>query len=223
MIFILQKKKDTSVPIIKMKDKMQVKNAQFISSNTNHLACPKGDKPEYAFIGRSNVGKSSLINMLVNHEGLAKTSSKPGKTQLINHFIINEKSDPWYLVDLPGYGYAKTSKSSAELWSKFTLDYLIKRSNLLCVFVLIDSRLSPQKIDLEFMTWLAENQLAFCIVFTKTDKLNKVVLAKNLDHYKKVLLQDWEELPQIFVTSSELKKGREEILQFISETNTLME
>jgi GTP-binding protein len=202
---------------------MQVKNAQFVSSNTNYLLCPKSDKPEYAFIGRSNVGKSSLINMLVNHEGLAKTSSKPGKTQLINHFLINDKNKPWYLVDLPGYGYAKTSKSSAELWSKFTLDYLKKRSNLLCVFVLIDARLQPQKIDLEFMAWLAENQLAFCIVFTKTDKLNKVVLAKNLAHYKKILLQDWEELPQQFITSSELKKGRDEILTFIGETNTLME
>lgn len=202
---------------------MQVKNAQFVSSNNNYLLCPKSDKPEYAFIGRSNVGKSSLINMLVNHEGLAKTSSKPGKTQLINHFLINDKNKPWYLVDLPGYGYAKTSKSSAELWSKFTLDYLKKRSNLLCVFVLIDARLEPQKIDLEFMAWLAENQLAFCIVFTKTDKLNKVVLAKNLAHYKKILLQDWEELPQQFITSSELKKGRDEILTFIGETNTLME
>lgn len=202
---------------------MQVKNAQFVSSNNNYLLCPKSDKPEYAFIGRSNVGKSSLINMLVNHEGLAKTSSKPGKTQLINHFLINDKNKPWYLVDLPGYGYTKTSKSSAELWSKFTLDYLKKRSNLLCVFVLIDARLEPQKIDLEFMAWLAENQLAFCIVFTKTDKLNKVVLAKNLAHYKKILLQDWEELPQQFITSSELKKGRDEILTFIGETNTLME
>jgi GTP-binding protein len=184
--------------------------------------CPKDDKAEYAFIGRSNVGKSSLINMLVNHQGLAKTSSKPGKTQLINHFLINDKNNPWYLVDLPGYGYAKTSKSSAEKWSKFTLDYLKKRSNLLCVFVLIDSRLEPQKIDLEFMAWLAENQLAFCMVFTKTDKLNKVVWAKNLAHYKKELLQDWEELPEIFITSAELKQGRDEILAYIEETNKLM-
>ncbi len=201
---------------------MQIKNAQFLASNTNYQLCPKDDKAEYAFIGRSNVGKSSLINMLVNHQGLAKTSGKPGKTQLINHFLINDKNAPWYLVDLPGYGYAKTSKSSAEKWSKFTLDYLKKRSNLLCVFVLIDSRLAPQKIDLEFMVWLAQNQLAFCMVFTKTDKLNKVVLAKNLAHYKKELLQDWEELPEIFVTSSELKLGREEILAYIEETNKLM-
>lgn len=201
---------------------MQIKNAQFLASNTTYQLCPKDDKAEYAFIGRSNVGKSSLINMLVNHQGLAKTSSKPGKTQLINHFLINDKNNPWYLVDLPGYGYAKTSKSSAEKWSKFTLDYLKKRSNLLCVFVLIDSRLEPQKIDLEFMAWLAENQLAFCIVFTKTDKLNKVVLVKNLAHYKKILLQDWEELPEIFITSAELKQGREEILAYIEETNKLM-
>ncbi len=164
---------------------MQIKNAQFIASNTNYQLCPKDDKAEYAFIGRSNVGKSSLINMLVNHQGLAKTSSKPGKTQLINHFLINDKNNPWYLVDLPGYGYAKTSKSSAEKWSKFTLDYLKKRSNLLCVFVLIDSRLEPQKIDLEFMAWLAENQLAFCMVFTKTDKLNKVVLVKKFSALQK--------------------------------------
>jgi GTP-binding protein len=201
---------------------MQIKNAQFLASNTTYQLCPKDDKAEYAFIGRSNVGKSSLINMLVNHQGLAKTSSKPGKTQLINHFLINDKNNPWYLVDLPGYGYAKTSKSSAEKWSKFTLDYLKKRSNLLCVFVLIDSRLEPQKIDLEFMAWLAENQLAFCMVFTKTDKLNKVVLVKNLAHYKKILLQDWEELPEIFITSAELKQGREEILAYIEETNKLM-
>jgi GTP-binding protein len=201
---------------------MQIKNAQFIASNTNYQLCPKDDKAEYAFIGRSNVGKSSLINMLVNHDGLAKTSSKPGKTQLINHFLINDKNKPWYLVDLPGYGYAKTSKSSAEKWSKFTLDYLKKRSNLLCVFVLIDSRLEPQKIDLEFMVWLAEHRLSFSMVFTKTDKLNKVVLAKNLSQYKKVLLEDWEELPQIFITSSELKQGKEEILDFIEETNQLM-
>ena len=201
---------------------MQIKNAQFLASNTTYQLCPKDDKAEYAFIGRSNVGKSSLINMLVNHQGLAKTSSKPGKTQLINHFLINDKNNPWYLVDLPGYGYAKTSKSSAEKWSKFTLDYLKKRSNLLCVFVLIDSRLEPQKIDLEFMAWLAENQLAFCMVFTKTDKLNKVVSVKNLAHYKKILLQDWEELPEIFITSAELKQGREEILAYIEETNKLM-
>lgn len=201
---------------------MFIKNAQFIASNTNYLLCPKADKPEYAFIGRSNVGKSSLINMLVNHEGLAKTSGKPGKTQLINHFLINDKHEPWYLVDLPGYGYAKTSKGSAEKWSKFTLDYLRKRTNLLCVFLLIDSRLEPQKIDLEFMEWLAKNQLAFCLVFTKADKLNKVVLAKNLAHYKKTLLQEWEALPELFVSSSELKTGKEELLKYIEETNRLM-
>jgi GTP-binding protein len=201
---------------------MQIKNAQFIASNTNYLLCPKADKPEYAFIGRSNVGKSSLINMLVNHDGLAKTSGKPGKTQLINHFLINDKSQPWFLVDLPGYGYAKSSKTNSEKWSKFTLDYLKKRSNLLCVFLLIDSRLEPQKIDLEFMNWLGENNMAFCIVFTKTDKLNKVVLAKNIAHYKKVLLQEWEELPEVFISSSELKIGREDLLKFIEETNKLM-
>jgi len=201
---------------------MQIKNAQFLASNTNYQLCPKDDKPEYAFIGRSNVGKSSLINMLVNHQGLAKTSGKPGKTQLINHFLINDKNSPWYLVDLPGYGYAKTSKSSAEKWSKFTLDYLQRRSNLLCVFLLIDSRLEPQKNDLEFITWLAENQMSFCMVFTKTDKLNKVVLAKNIAHYKKELSHEWEELPEIFITSAELKQGKDEILNFIEETNKIM-
>ena len=198
---------------------MQIKTAKYLISSPTFDKCPVADKPEFAFIGRSNVGKSSLINMLVNQKNLAKTSGTPGKTQLINHFIVN---DSWYLVDLPGYGYAKTSKNNAEKWNKFTSDYLKKRSNLLCVFLLIDARLEPQKIDLEFMEWMAINQLPFCIVFTKSDKLNKVVLAKNIAHYKKELLLSWEELPQIFISSSELKKGKEEILQFIEETNKLM-
>ncbi len=198
---------------------MQIKTAIFVKSSGKWQECPEPELPEYAFIGRSNVGKSSLINAMMNHKDLAKTSQTPGKTQLINHFLVNEN---WYLTDLPGYGYAKTSKSSAEKWSKFTLDYLKKRSNLLCVFVLIDARLEPQKIDLEFMVWMAEHHLSFCLIFTKTDKLNKVVLAKNLAHYKKMLLQDWEELPQIFITSSALKQGKEEILDFIEETNKLM-
>lgn len=202
---------------------MQIKTAQFLTSNTNHELCPKADKPEYAFIGRSNVGKSSLINMLVNHEGLAKTSGKPGKTQLINHFLINEASKPWYLVDLPGYGFAKTSKSSAAKWNAFTVNYLKKRTNLLCTFVLIDSRLEPQQIDMEFMGWMAESRIPFCMVFTKSDKLSKSELPKQIERYKKTMLESWEELPENFLTSAEKKLGRDEILAYIGETNKLME
>lgn len=201
---------------------LHVHDARFLVSNTSYLKCPEDQYPEYAFIGRSNVGKSSLINMLVNKQGLAKTSAKPGKTQLINHFIINEKNKPWYLVDLPGYGYAKTSKSSAHQWSKFTIDYLVRRKNLLCVFLLVDSRHEPQKIDLEFMIWMVQNQLAFCLVFTKTDKLKKTQLKSFLAAYKKQLLELWEELPPIFITSSEKKIGRDEILSFIEDTNKII-
>ena len=171
---------------------MRIKQAEFIISNTNFKNCPKPDLPEYAFVGRSNVGKSSLINMLTERRNLAKTSSKPGKTQLINHFLINKL---WYLVDLPGYGYAGVSKTLRFEFAKFSKNYLLKRENLICLFVLIDSRLKPQAIDLEFMQWLGENRIPFAICFTKQDKLSKKESIKNLNNYKNELLKGWEELP----------------------------
>lgn len=197
---------------------MQVKKAEFVISNTDIEKCPKPTIPEYAFIGRSNVGKSSLINMLTNRKSLAKTSGKPGKTQLINHFLIN---DYWYLVDLPGYGYASVSKGQRMEFSKFIKKYLEKRENLMCLFVLLDSRLKPQKIDMEFMQWLGEKGIPFVMCFTKQDKLSKSESAKNLGKYKKEMKQIWEELPLIFLTSSTNKKGQEELLQFIEDTNKL--
>jgi GTP-binding protein len=178
--------------------------------------CPKNDKPEYAFIGRSNVGKSSLINMLMNHKGLAKTSGRPGKTQLINHFLVDEK---WYVVDLPGYGYAKVSKSSKRDFQQLITSYLRIRESLVCVFVLLDSRLEPQKNDLEFLQWLGENQVPFAIVFTKLDKLSSNEFGKNMARYKKRLLVDWESLPPIFATSATSKTGREEVLAYIGKLN----
>lgn len=177
---------------------------------------PVANMPEYAFIGRSNVGKSSLINMLVNQHGLAKTSQKPGKTQLINHFLINEK---WYIVDLPGYGYAKVSKNSRESWEKFIRNYITKRESLQCVFVLIDSRLEPQKIDLEFCCWMGEIQIPFVLAFTKADKQSAGKTEKNVAAFKKALGGWFEEIPPYFVTSSEKNQGREEILDFIEQTN----
>ncbi|MNE27745.1 putative GTP-binding protein EngB [compost metagenome] len=195
---------------------MVIKEAKFIISNTDINLCPKDGKPEYAFIGRSNVGKSSLINMLVDKKDLAKTSGRPGKTQLINHFLINEE---WYLVDLPGYGYAKASKSSRHQWEKFISEYLTTRETLINTFVLIDSRLEPQKIDLEFMTWCAEKQLPFSMVFTKIDKLSSSALQKNLAAYKKEMLKYWEALPPVFTTSAESKFGREKILNYIEQIN----
>lgn len=195
---------------------MLIKSAEFIISNTELDKCPKDEKPEYAFIGRSNVGKSSLINMLTNHKKLAKTSGKPGKTQLINHFLINEE---WYLVDLPGYGYAKVSKSSRALFEKFISEYLTKRKTLMNIFVLLDSRLEPQKIDLEFMNWCGEQGLPFSMVFTKIDKLSSTQLQKNLAKYKKEMLKYWEELPPVFTTSSESKFGRERVLNYIEAIN----
>lgn len=185
-------------------------------SNSDISKCPKPDLPEYAFIGRSNVGKSSLINMLTNHKKLAKISTKPGKTQLINHFLINHD---WYLVDLPGYGFAKTSKQLRNTWSGFTKTYLSKRESLVCIFVLIDSRHEPQKIDLDFMYKLAINQLPFAMVFTKTDKLSKNKLQYNLDTYFETMSKKWEELPVYFQTSSSNKRGREELLDYIEELN----
>ncbi|MBC8464635.1 MAG: YihA family ribosome biogenesis GTP-binding protein [Bacteroidetes bacterium] len=197
---------------------MQIKKAEFVISNTDIEKCPKPTMPEYAFIGRSNVGKSSLINMLTNRKSLAKISGKPGKTQLINHFLINEE---WYLVDLPGYGYASVSKGQRLEFAKFIKKYLETRENLMCLFVLLDSRHKPQKIDLEFMQWLGEKGIPFVMCFTKQDKLSKTESAKNLAHYKKEMLQIWDELPPIFLTSSAKKTGQEEVLQFIEDTNKL--
>ena len=195
---------------------MKIKTAQFVISNTNYKLCPKENMPEYAFIGRSNVGKSSLINALVNNKNLAKTSGKPGKTQLINHFIINNN---WYLVDLPGFGYAKISKEKRKEFEAMISNYLLHRKNLACLFVLIDSRHKPQSIDQEFMQWLAKKEIPFVIVFTKSDKLGKNILQKNIDFYKSEMLKEWEELPDLFITSSEQKKGTEEIKAFIKKLN----
>ena len=201
---------------------MKIKSATFVMSNTDYKKCPQVDIPEYAFIGRSNVGKSSLINYLTNIKGLAKASDKPGKTQLINHFIINETEAPWYLVDLPGYGFASVSKSKKEEWNNFLTEYILKRKNLLCLFVLIDSRLEPQEIDMQFMEWLANNEIPFVMVFTKTDKLTAGQLLKNISTYNKVMMVTWEELPKQFLTSSAADKGKQEILHFIKETNKIM-
>ncbi|MCW0481400.1 ribosome biogenesis GTP-binding protein YihA/YsxC [Gaoshiqia sediminis] len=185
-------------------------------SNTNVKKCPAPDRPEYAFIGRSNVGKSSLINMLTNQKKLAKTSSRPGKTQLINHFIIN---DSWYLVDLPGYGYAKVSKKARNKFQAYIVDYILQRENLYCLFVLIDSRLEPQAIDLDFISWLGEKQVPFALVFTKADKLGKTKLASAVAHYKKELKKQWAELPPVLVSSAETGLGKEEILTFIADAH----
>ena len=197
---------------------MLIKKADFIISNTDVNKCPEPNKPEYAFIGRSNVGKSSLINMLVNKKNLAKTSGKPGKTQVINHFLINEN---WYIVDLPGYGYASVSKQKRTDFAQIIKQYLTKRKNLMSVFVLIDSRLKPQKIDIEFMAWLGELRIPFVICFTKQDKLSKSESEINLMNYKKELLKYWEYLPQFFKTSSSKNKGKNEILNFIDTINKL--
>ncbi len=195
---------------------MQIQSAEFIISNTDYRKCPEPDRPEYAFIGRSNVGKSSLINMLTGHKKLAKTSGKPGKTQLINHFMIN---DNWYLVDLPGYGFAKASKVARIKWEQFIADYLCNRKNLTNVFVLLDSRLEPQKIDLEFMNWCGEKEIPFAMVFTKIDKLSSSALQKNLAKYKKEMLKYWDELPPVFTTSSESGFGKEKLLNYIEFIN----
>ncbi|HNQ27978.1 MAG TPA: ribosome biogenesis GTP-binding protein YihA/YsxC [Aquaticitalea sp.] len=195
---------------------MLIKTAEFIVSNSDVTKCPKDILPEYAFIGRSNVGKSSLINMLTNHKNLAKTSGKPGKTQLINHFIINKN---WYLVDLPGYGYARVSKSLKNKFQKFITDYFEKRLQLVNAFVLIDIRHEPQKIDLEFMQWMGEHGIPFSIVFTKADKLKPNTIEDHVNTYLNELLTNWEEAPRHFVTSSTSALGREDILQFIDSTN----
>jgi GTP-binding protein len=195
---------------------MDISSASFVISNSDFTNCPKTTLPEYAFIGRSNVGKSSLINMLTGQRKLAKISGTPGKTQLINHFLIN---NDWHLVDLPGYGYAKSSKKDRKDWKKMIDGYLLSRENLLCTFVLLDVRHDLQKIDLEFMTWMAEHQLPFAIVFTKADKLGQQTLPKNVKKLKAQILQYWEELPPNFLTSSEKNMGGDLILQLIDETN----
>lgn len=198
---------------------MIIKSAEFVISNSRVEKCPTTGLPEYAFIGRSNVGKSSLINMLTARKGLAMTSQKPGKTQLINHFIIN---DAWYLVDLPGYGYARLGKDSRDSLRRMIEDYVLERKELVLLFVLLDCRHEPQKIDLEFIQWLGEEGVPFALVFTKADKLSKGRLAANVEAYKAKLREEWEELPPIFVTSSEERMGRDELLGYIEGINTTL-
>lgn len=195
-----------------------IKTALFISSVVDQDKLPKPLKPEYAFIGRSNVGKSSLINMLTNLRKLAKVSNTPGKTRTINHFLIDDK---WYLVDLPGFGYAKTSKTERSKWTGFTYEYLKTRDSLLCICVLIDIRLEPQKIDLDFMEWMGNEELPFAIIFTKADKLGKTVIQKNVAAYEKKMLETWEVMPPYIITSSETKQGKDELVKFIEKTNKL--
>ena len=198
---------------------MMIRKAEFLMSNTRIDRLPNDNIPEYAFIGRSNVGKSSLINMLVQRRGLAKTSSVPGKTVAINHFIVN---DAWYLVDLPGYGYAQHSKKQRDAWRIMISNYITQRRNLVTTFVLVDSRLEPQNNDLGFMEWLGENQVPFCIVFTKADKVSKAELDKNVEMFKAKLLEEWEKLPPFFITSSEKKQGRDEVLDYIEQQNAIV-
>ena len=195
---------------------MEIKNSQFVISAPTVEKCPKDNKPEYAFIGRSNVGKSSLINMLCNHKGLAKTSATPGKTLLINLFLVNRE---WYLVDLPGYGYAKRSKTEIKKLDQMIRGYILQREQLVNVFVLVDIRLEPQKIDLEFINWLGESSVPFAIIFTKADKLNASKVNASVAQYQKTLSETWEEMPKMFITSSEKKTGRDEVLSYIEEIN----
>ena len=195
---------------------MEVKTAEFVISAPVVNMCPADTKPEYAFIGRSNVGKSSLINMLCRNKKLAKTSATPGKTLLINHFIINKE---WYLVDLPGYGYAKRSKTEIAKLDRMIRGYILQRHQLVSVFVLVDVRLEPQAIDVEFINWLGQSGVPFCIVFTKADKLSQGKVNTNVEEYKRKLLETWEELPPYIVTSSENKQGRDELLEYIEKIN----
>lgn len=195
---------------------MHIKTATFVVSNQDVSKCPENNLAEYAFIGRSNVGKSSLINMLTNKKKLAKTSGRPGKTQLINHFLINEQ---WYLVDLPGYGYARVSKSSKKTFQKFITAYFRKRKQLVSAFVLVDIRHEPQQIDLNFMQWLGEHQIPFSIIFTKSDKLKPKAIERNVAHYKSTLNKSWEELPKHFITSSSSYEGKEQLLNYIDSIN----
>lgn len=195
---------------------MKIKSAEFVVSNSEVAKCPDSKLPEYAFIGRSNVGKSSLINMLTERKNLAKTSGRPGKTQLINHFLINNS---WHLVDLPGYGYARVSKTAKKTFQKFITAYFEKREQMICAFVLIDSRHKPQPIDLEFMEWLGEHQVPFCIIFTKADKMKPKALERNINDYQAEMLQTWTEMPQYFITSSSSGLGRDEVLGYIESIN----
>ncbi len=196
---------------------MIIRSADFIKSSTGRADCPAPDKPEYAFTGRSNVGKSSLINMLAGRKKLAKISSTPGKTQTINHFLIN---DCWYLTDLPGYGYAKTAKTNRSAWSKFTTDYITNRSNLISLFVLIDSRHEPISSDHDFMRFLGHNGIPFARIYTKSDKVSSNILRKNMEAHDRLMLEDWDSLPPSFISSAITRKGREEILNYIDETLT---
>ena len=193
-----------------------IKKAECVMSNSQVATCPKDPLPEYAFIGRSNVGKSSLINMLTNQKNLAKTSARPGKTQLINHFKIN---DQWFLVDLPGYGYARVSKTTKKTFQKFITNYFEQRKQLVCAFVLVDIRHEPQKIDLEFMQWLGENAVPFAIVFTKADKLKPLAIERNIATYQEILLKSWEAMPPYFITSAENYVGKEELVGYIEDIN----
>ncbi len=199
---------------------MIIREASFVISNPSFEGCPEPALPEYAFIGRSNVGKSSLINMITGHNSLAKTSANPGKTQLINHFLINKQ---WYLVDLPGFGYAKVSWTERIKWQKMIRDYMMKRDNLMNVFMLVDVRHLPQKSDLEFINWLGGNRIPFVIVFTKCDKISRQQVVRSVEAYKKTLRETWEELPQLFLTSADHKTGRDELLFFIEESNKIFQ
>lgn len=196
---------------------MVIRSAKFVVASPTFQKCPRTTLPEYAFIGRSNVGKSSLINMITGLKALAKVSQTPGKTQLINHFLIN---DSWYLVDLPGYGYAKVSKSSRKAFSEIITNYILKRDNLHCLFVLVDSRLEPQENDITFINWLGQNHIPFALIFTKTDKINSATLQNNMAIYKKEMLNYWEELPKIFSCSAVTRTGREDIINYIEEINS---
>ena len=198
---------------------MVIKTAEFVKSSQKWQECPEPKIPEYAFIGRSNVGKSSLINAMMNRKDLAKTSGTPGKTQLINHFLINEN---WYLTDLPGYGYAKVSKTLRKDFEKLITNYILNRKNLVNLFVLIDIRHTPQKIDMEFMQWCGESGVPFSIVFTKSDKMKPNAAKKNVEDYRTELLKSWEELPEIYITSAEKKEGGDQILQYITATNQFL-
>lgn len=198
---------------------MVIKSAEFVKSSGKWQDCPEPNIPEYAFIGRSNVGKSSLINAMMNRKDLAKTSQTPGKTQLINHFFVNEE---WYLTDLPGYGYARVSKVQRKDFEKLIINYILNRKNLVNLFVLIDVRHTPQKIDVEFIEWCGENGIPFSIIFTKSDKLKPNAVLKNVENYKNELLKTWEGLPEIYITSAEKKEGTEAILSFIAKTNEFL-